>query len=121
MKKSLALISCLALAACSQTMGAQMEYINKVHHVAMPDDTYRIYDHPSGNKVMVSPSMGKIASAATVTSWTFGTVDALPATQAYINAAQQRMNQTGRSHCKPVSARPLMKPMIEVAFNCGDT
>lgn len=119
MRKALWLLSCMGLAACSQTMGTQLEYINKVHHVQMPDDTYRIYDHPKGDRLMVSPSMGKIASAATVTSWTFGTVDALPATQAYINAAQQRMNQTGRSHCKPVSARPLMKPNVEVVFNCG--
>jgi len=119
MRNALAIISSIALTACSQSMGAQMEYTNKVHHVQMADDTYRVYDHPSGDRVMVSPSMGKIAGAATTASWTLGTVNTLSPTEARIAAAQQHMNQTGRSHCKPISSNELMKPNVQVIFDCG--
>lgn len=110
---------CLPLAACSQSMGTQLEYINKLHHVQMADDTYRIYDHPKGDRLMVSPSMGKIAVAGAVNGLTVGLANTLSPAEARIAAAQQFMNQTGRSHCRPVSSNELMRPNVQVVFDCS--
>ena len=43
-----------------------------MHLVQMPNDTYRIYDHPKGDRLMVAPSLGKIAGAGLVNGATLG-------------------------------------------------
>jgi hypothetical protein len=108
------ILSAAALSGCSQTLGTQMEYINKVHIVNMPDGDYRIYDHPKGDRLMVAPSLGRIA----VQGATLGIAGQTPE-QARNAAASQYMAQTGRSHCRVISSRELMKPNVEVVFDCS--
>lgn len=119
MKKRAVIAMTIVIAAgCSQTMQDQFEYIDKVYEVQMPDDTYRIREHPKGDRLMVTPSLGRVAQAGVVQGLTYGLATTLTPAQAREAAARKYMDDTGRQHCKLVSSRELIKPHFEVLFDC---
>ncbi len=119
MRRFYLLAAAMTLAACSETTKQQFEYIDRVHNVQMADDTYRIREHPNGDRLMVTPSLGKIAGTGLAQGATLGLVGALSPAQAREAAAQKYMNDTGRSNCRVVSSNELMRPHYQVIFNCA--
>lgn len=119
MKKAIsAAIAALLLAGCSQTLQAQSEYIDRVTHVEMPDDTYRIREHPKGDRLLITPSWGTIVKVGTQRGWTLGMAGKLPTDQANAAAARKHLDATGRAHCVLLSGSPLTEPFYQVIFDC---
>lgn len=119
MKRILAaVLLAIPIAGCSQTMQTQFAYIDRVIKVEMPDDTYRIREHPRGDRLMVTPSWGTIVRVGTQRGWTLGMVGRLPSAEASEAAARRHMDMTGRTHCVVLSSGPLMDPHYEVIFDC---
>lgn len=81
--------------------------------VAMSDDTYRVFEHPSGDRLMVTSSIGRSARSGA----TFG---ALPVSslESHKAAARRHLDQTGRQACQIVSGEELVKPQYEFVFTC---
>ncbi len=110
-------VCCLALSGCAG-VGAAMKYEPKVHLVRMPDDTYRVFEHPDGNKIMTTPSLGKSAGAGAVQGITFGLADVQPPEQRHEAAARKYLDDTGRANCRIVSGYLLVKPQYEFTIDC---
>jgi hypothetical protein len=54
-----------------------MSYDTKsLAHVKMDDDTYRVFEHPSGDHIMITTSLGAAAGQGFVKGATFGLADA---------------------------------------------
>lgn len=109
----------LALTGCSQTMQEQFTYIDKVTTIQTPEGEFRIREHPSRDRLMVTPGWGKITSAGLTQGATFGAVRTLPTQAQYEAAARQHMVSTGRANCRMTSSNPLMAPHYQVLFDCS--
>jgi hypothetical protein len=89
-----------------------------VEHVAMPDDTYRIYDKPAESKMMVSSSIGAAAAQGMGTGLAWGPVDNTPPKPRFDAAALQYLAGTGRTGCRVIDSYLLVKPQFEVKYDC---
>lgn len=89
-----------------------------VEHVAMPDDTYRVYDKPAQNKMSVSSSIGAAAAQGMGTGLAWGLVDNTPPKPRFDAAALQYLANTGRAGCRVVDSYLLVKPQFEVKYDC---
>lgn len=109
-----------ALASCSSTsgMGRMNSYKFPVHSVQYGGESYRVYDHKTDNSLMVSPGLGKIVAVGAAQGATLGLVDTMTPEQKLQGAAQQHLNDTGRSQCKVTRGGLLQKPMYEFWFQC---
>lgn len=103
------------LAGC-QTMNDQFQYIDKVYDQPMPEGSYRIREHPKGDRLMVTPNWSKIVESGLVAG--VG-IDTLPSPAQYQAAGRAYMDAHGRANCVYQSSRPLMKPHMEVVFTCS--
>lgn len=110
------LVGSVAVAAISVTgcagVNDAMKYNPAVHRVQMADDSYRVFEHPDGNKLMVAPSAG----ASIKMGASFG-MASLPK-QAMEAAARKHLNGTARGHCPITSSRVILKPQYEFTFKC---
>lgn len=122
MKKLFALaFIAAALVGCSTTGSGDRlrSYKITVHHVKMPDDTYRLYEHPTDKSFLVSPSLGKVMAIGAAQGATFGAVDAMTPEQKLEAAANQHLAETGRGNCKVVRGYLIQKPLYEFWFECS--
>jgi len=96
-----------------------MKYTPTVHHVRMDDDTYRIFEHPEGNKIMTTPSLGTAAGAGFVQGATLGLAQPLPHEQRHEAAARKHLDGTGRGHCRITSGYEIVRSQYEFTFDCS--
>jgi hypothetical protein len=117
----IALALCTVAAGCASTgsLSRMNTYKFPVHNVKMPDDTYRVYDHKTDNSLMVAPSLAKTMTIGAAQGATLGLVDAMTPEQQLEAAAQQHLNNTGRSQCKISRGYILQKPLYEFWFECS--
>lgn len=108
----------LAGCASPQTFARAMSYVQTVHRVEMPDDTYRVFDHPTENVVMTSPSIGRAMAAGAATGATLGLADPFTPEQLHEAAARKHLDQTGRAHCEIVSGYLMAEPQYEFTYEC---
>lgn len=109
----------LMLSGCAAVSYITEEYWGvTVEHVAMPDDTYRIYDKPAQSKMMVTSSIGAAAAQGMGTGLAWGLVDNTPPKPRFDAAALQHLANTGRAGCRVVDSYLLMKPQFEVKYDC---
>lgn len=115
----LAVLIALTLSGCAGISYIADEYWGvTVEHVAMPDDTYRIYDKPAQSKMMVSSSIGAAAAQGVGTGLAWGLVDNTPPKPRFDAAALQHLANTGRVGCRVVDSYLLVKPQFEVKYDC---
>jgi len=95
-----------------------MEYRVTAIKVAMPDDTYRIFEHPSEKSIMTTPSLGTAFGAGVAQGATLGLAQVAPAEQRHQAAAEQYLADTGRADCKITSGYLLAQPQYEFTFEC---
>lgn len=118
MTKLFSLAAALALAGCAGVQAA-MEYDQTVHRVQMPDDTYRVFEHPAGDRIMTTPSNSRTAASSVVRGATWGVVDTDTPEQLHEAAARKYLDDTGRSHCRIVSGYEILRPQYEFKIDCS--
>lgn len=111
---------CAALGGCASANYVMDQYSGvAIKEVRIPDDTYRIYDKPSENKLMVTSSLGSAAGQGFVKGLTFGTAQTEPPKPLYEAAALQFLNESGRPGCRIKESYLLMQPQWEVKYGCS--
>ncbi|UPJ53350.1 hypothetical protein IVB30_19760 [Bradyrhizobium sp. 200] len=88
---------CAALGGCAGASYAINEYSGvTVESVSMPEDTYRIYDKPSANKMMVTPSIMASMAQGAGQGLLLNAVDNTPPKPLFERAALEYLRSTGR-------------------------
>lgn len=122
--KAVVMLGCLVLlTACGGKPGGfseALKYNHTVHHVRMDDDTYRVFEHPDGNKLMTTPSLGKSAGAGFVQGATLGLAQTLPHEQRHEAAARKHLDNTGRETCRITSGYEIIKGQYEFTLDCSN-
>lgn len=108
----------LSACATSESMSRMNTYKFPVHHVKMPDDTYRVYEHKTDNSLMVAPSLGTTMAIGAAQGATLGLADTMTPEKRLEAAAQQHLTDTGRGGCKVTRGYLLQKPLFEFWFEC---
>lgn len=121
--RSLAL---LVIAVCMSGCGGRpgglsdaLKYNPTVHHVTMDDDTYRVFEHPSGDRLMTTPSVGTAAAAGLVQGATLGLARPMPIEERHEAAARRHLDQTGRAHCRIASGYEIIHTQYEFKVDCA--
>jgi hypothetical protein len=113
----------LALAGCGGRPGGlkdAMAYDAKsLTHVKMPDDVYRIFEHPSRDRLMTTTSIGKAAGQGFVRGATLGLATVQTPEQLHEAAARKYLSDTGRGSCVILSGYELITTQYEFKFDCG--
>lgn len=109
-----------ALTGCAGVQQAFTYDINSKTFVQMPDDRYRIFEHPDGDKLMTTPSLGTSFSQGAATGATLGLVDRHTPQLQHQAAARKHLDDTGRAHCEIVSGKELVKTQFEFVFSCPE-
>lgn len=110
------------LAGCASRPGGMQDALSydakSLTHVKMPDDTYRVFEHPSHTKLMVTPGLGTGFAQGFVQGATFGIANTATPEQRLEAAARKHLDDTGRANCKIVSGYELIKGQYEFNFDC---
>lgn len=112
------ILVCLVSVAGCQSVKTAMEYDPQVHQVQMEDDTYRVFEHPQRDRLMTTPSMGKIAGQGMAQGVTLGIAHIRTPEQRHEAAARRYLDDTGRAHCRISKGYLLVDPQYEFYFNC---
>lgn len=108
-----------ALGGCGGMSYAMQEYQGvEAQHVAMPDDTYRVFDKPGANKMMVTSSIGGAMAQGAGSGLLLNAIDNTPPKPVFEAAALHYLRSTGRTDCRVVDAYLLVKPQFEVKYDC---
>lgn len=119
MLRILALVCLAALAGCATAgFNRALEYPHTLVRVQMPDDTYRVFEHPSENTIMTTSSIGRAIGVGAARGATFGLANPNSPEQRHEAAARQYLAQTGRQDCTIVSGYLLIQPQYEFTFQC---
>lgn len=117
MRKIMTCLAIAGLAGC-QAVGTAMEYKATTHQVAMADDTYRVFEHPKGDRIMTTPSIRTISGQAAAKTATLGLARTLTPYENHKAAARRYLDQTGRAHCAILRGDLVMEPQYEFFFDC---
>lgn len=122
MKTSILACSLLLLTGCAGRPGGfseAMKYDQTVHKVQTADGVWRVFEHPSGTKIMTTPSLDMAFGSGLVQGATLGLAETLPHEQRHEAAARKRLDETGRQHCKITSGYELIKGQYEFTYDCS--
>lgn len=111
---------CFLLSGCTGVNTA-MQYDYPIYKVKMPDDIYRIYEHPKRDRLMTTPSLNKAFGQGFATGATFGLADVQTPEKLHEAAARKHLDNTGRSNCVIVRGYLLVRPQYEFFFECPST
>ncbi len=100
-------------------MSQALEYNQTTHYVQMPDDRYRVFEHPKGDRIMTTPSIGTGVAMGTVSGLSLGLANVDPPEQRHERAARQYLDETGRAHCAIVSGYLVIRGQYEFRFDCS--
>ena len=122
MLRILPLLLLLGLGGCisSESISLAKQYEGLPTKIAMPEDTYRVFEHPSAQKVMTTPSINRSINAGIARGLTFGLADGVPPEQQHQAAAEKYLAQTGRAACVITSGYILVEPQYEFTFECPE-
>mgnify|MGYP003677271706 CR=1 FL=1 len=102
-----------------QSISTAMQYNSKVNLVQMSDDKYRIFEHPKGDRIMTTSSLGKAVGQGVVQGATLGLASVKTPEQRHEAAARHYLDQTGRSSCQITKGYLLVEPQYEFFFVCN--
>lgn len=113
-----ALCAVSALAGCAGISAAH-EYKLPARSVQMTDDTYSVYEHPKGDRIMVTPSLGTAAKLG-LSRNPLVPGEALDIPYAGIEAAARKyLDDTGRTNCQITRRELVMEPQYAFFFTCS--
>ena len=120
MQKIIALFLSLGCFGCAGINYAAQQYSGvRVEEVAMPDDTYRIFDKPAENRMMVTSSLAAAMGQGLGAGLLLNAIDNTPPKPRFDAAALQYLENTGRPGCRVVDLYLLVKPQFEVKYDCA--
>jgi len=123
MRKALsisALILICALVAGCAGVGYILDNYSGVDPVSvfMPDDTYRVFEHRTDNRVMITPSLGAAGGAGFARGLTFGAINGVAPKPLFEAAVRNYLDKTSRQHCAITDGYILADPQYEFKFEC---
>jgi hypothetical protein len=86
--------------------------------VPMPDDRYRVFEHRTENRLMVTTSIGRAATDGQVRGLTLGIVNVQAPKPLFQSSAERYLLDTGRKHCKITDGYELVLTQYEFKFAC---
>ena len=109
----------LALSGCAGMQHAMEHYSGIVpQDVAMADDTYRVFDKPADNRIMVTSSLGSSAGQGALKGLMLGAVDTTPPLPRFQAAAERYLKDRGRGGCAITQGYLLVQPQFEFRYRC---
>ena len=87
-------------------------------HVKMPDDTYRVFEHPAGDRIMTTTSVQKAAGQGFVAGATLGLADVQTPEEGHEAAARHHLDLTGRTACSIKAGYELVRTQYEFLIDC---
>ncbi len=115
----LLLFGLVFLASCSAGFQQAVSYDAKsLTTIAMPDDTYRVFEHPDKTRIMLTTSLSKSASQGFASGLTLGIVRVETVEQKFEAAARAHLDRTERSHCKILRGYELIRNQYEFQIEC---
>lgn len=119
--KALILASCVALSGCGG-MSYAMEHYGNVpiqNFQASTGTSYRIFDKPNENRLMITSSIGGSLGGGAVSGFTLGAVQPASAEVLFRDAAEQYLTSTGRN-CRSRDISLVVMPQYEVRYECSE-
>jgi hypothetical protein len=95
-----------------------LQYETTTYYVQMPDDRYRIFEHPQRDRIMTTPSIGTAVAVGAASGLTLGIAEIDPPELRHEKAARAYLDQTNRGHCRIVSGYLVVRPQYEFRFDC---
>jgi hypothetical protein len=118
---ALPLLLGIALAGCASEglTYAVREYRGvPIQDYLAPDQaSYRVFDKPTANKMMITPSLGEAMSVGFTRGATFGAAGNPNWQHRMIEAAKAFLASTGRT-CQIVGSSMIVEPQWEIAYEC---
>lgn len=87
-------------------------------HVKMTDDIYRVFEHPSRDRIMTTTSLGRAAGMGAVRGITLGIADVQTPEQMHEAAARRYLDLTSRRACTIKSGYELIQTQYEFIIDC---
>jgi hypothetical protein len=111
------------LCGCASANYVMSEYGGvQLKHFEMNDgQTYRVFDKPDANKLMITPSLDRAAGAGFVSGLTFGAVpaqDNLGPKPEYERASLAYLASTGRT-CRLIDGYVVIQGQWEFKYDCS--
>lgn len=124
MKRTLILAGAIVVAGCTSRPGGLQDALSydrhSLTHVAMDDDTYRVFEHPQRDRIMTTTSLGLAASQGLARGATLGIARPQTPEQRHEAAARKHLDETERSHCRIVSGYELVQTQYEFKIECAE-
>lgn len=118
-RKFLVLASVFTLSACSGAGYAIENYSGvDVQRIQVNGESWRIFDKPNENRLMITPSLGRAASVGAVQGATFGISDGGKDTMAEFEAAADAYVQSRKSKCRVTKGALVINPQYEFFYEC---
>ncbi len=118
---SLICIAGLAGCASSSGYGRAMQYKWDYKLVRMPDDTYRVYEHPKEDVVMTTTSVSTAIGTGVASGAIFGLAQPDTPEHRHEAAARKYLNDTGRARCTITRGYLLIRLQYEFTYSCPGT
>jgi hypothetical protein len=120
---AIALSAALTLSGCASVDYVATEYggMQPANFEVADVDTYRVFDKPAANKLMITPSLGRAAGAGFVSGLTFGAVSAddnLGRKPEFERASLAYLKSTGRD-CRIMDGYVVIRGQWEFKYDCS--
>lgn len=113
-------VAALVVSGCAGQPGGTgraLSYDWQTQRVEMPDDTYRLFTHPTDNTLLTTTSVGRSMQVGAAKGATFYTRDFDPVASAHAAAAQKWLDQN-KPGCAVTTSTELIDVTYEHAFKC---
>jgi hypothetical protein len=108
----------LLLGGCAGMSYALEHYSGvEVIGVEMPDDTYRVFDKPAENRMMVTSSVAAALGQGAGRGLTLGAANTTPPKPRFQAAAEKHLADTGRT-CRITDGYLIIEPQFEFRYDC---
>jgi hypothetical protein len=119
--RALVTVGALLVGGCAGMSYAVSEYqgISPVPFDVAGDDTYRVFDKPASNKLMITPSIGRAMAMGAGRGITLMAADTSVPKPLYERAALGYLASTGRTNCRIVDGYLVIDPQWEFKYDCS--
>lgn len=115
-----ALVCAASVAGCGGASYVLDEYAGVTPVMfAQPDDTYRVYDKPAQNKMMVTPSIGAAALQGAGQGLSMMSADFTSPKPVFERVTLAYLASTGRDNCRIIDGYIVLKPQWEFKYDCS--
>lgn len=118
----MAVLLVLLVSGCGGRPGGLQDVLSydakSLAHVKMPDDTYRLFEHPAGDRIMTTTSVATAAGQGLMSGATLGIADIQTPEERHEAAARRYLDLTGRAQCAIRNGYELVNTQYEFRIEC---